>query len=237
MHRVTLDLWQDDCPLSRASADHDVAFTTPYWNFTPETGRWELWVEATAEDRSHLEAGVRALRDAETMKRFELSEKRPRRATMRVRFAETAAITAVTAHGGAVVGPFANYEGRERWRLGFTDRDAVDDALTALDGREEFDVVDRTALTDAPEHDVYEHLEEAAALVESCRRLTDTERRVLRSAVEAGYYETPRNVTLADLAEHHGVSDVAVSKTLRRAERRLLDAAVDATDGLRGGGG
>lgn len=228
MYRVTLDLWQDDCPLARASADHDVTFTTPYWNYSSESRQWALWVEASAEDRSELTAGIRSLSEAESMHRFELERKDGSHATLRVGFDETEAIDVLSAHGGAVVGPFTDYRGRERWHLGFTDEGAIDDALATLERRERFSVVERTSPDSLTVSTVSQHFEAAAAFLTACERLTETERRVLATAFEAGYYETPRAETLASLGERCGVSDAAISKTLRRAERKLLGASVTA---------
>lgn len=216
--------------MARATADHDVTFTTPYWNFSPGTGRWDLWVEAAAEDRSELEAGIRALAGAEAMRSFELKRKRASRATLCVSFDETTAIGTVTAHDGAVVGPFANRDGRERWHLGFADSAAAEDALAELDRHETFSVVERRRFDAAGEPNVYRQFDAATALLDGVAELTATERDVLRTAVESGYYETPRGATLAVLGDRCGVSDVAVSKTLRRAERKLLGAAVTALD-------
>ena len=64
----------------------------------------------------------------------------------------------------------------------------------------------------------------------SSDRLTEREREVLETALERGYYETPRTTTLDALGEILDVSDVAVSKTLRRVERKILAHAVDWTD-------
>lgn len=234
MYRLTLDLWQDDCPLSRASADHDVTFTTPYWNYSPDSHQWELWVECSSADRSELEAGLRGLKESEAMRHFELRRKHGSCATLQLRFDETAAIETITAHGGAVVGPFTNCRGRERWHLGFTDAAAIDDALSDLDRREEFTVVERRALDSPAQSAVYQHFGAATTFLAACDRLTETEQQVLSTAIETGYYETPREETLASLGEQCGVSDAAVSKTLRRAERKLLGAAVTTLDDLRG---
>jgi predicted DNA binding protein len=228
MYRVTLDLRQDDCPLTRASADYEVKFTTPYWHYSPETNQWELWVESISNDRSELEAGIRALRDTEEMRRFELKQKHDSHATLRVWFDETDAIEAITAHGGAVVGPFVNYQGRERWHLGFTDSAAIDSALSRLDRREEFSVIEHGG----SETTMYEHFADSSPLIAACERLTETERDVLSTAVEFGYYETPREETLASLGKRCGVSDAAISKTLRRAERKLLETSVSALSNL-----
>ena len=60
------------------------------------------------------------------------------------------------------------------------------------------------------------------------RELTPTERATVQRAVAAGYYDVPRAVTLGDLAASLDVSDAAVSKTLRRAETKLLEPALEA---------
>lgn len=232
MYRVTLDLWQEDCPLARASADHDVIFTTPYWSYSPESSQWELWVESSSEDVSELERGIRALRDAESMQHFSLKRKQGSHATLQVQFGETDAIETIAAYDGAVVGPFTNYQGQERWHLGFTNATAIDDALSRLDRREEFTVVERTSLDTSGDMRVYEHFDAASAFLTACERLTETERQVLSTAFETGYYETPRAETLASLGERCEVSDAAISKTLRRAERKLLGASITALDTL-----
>ncbi|QIO25238.1 helix-turn-helix domain-containing protein [Haloarcula sp. JP-L23] len=226
MYRVTLDLWQDDCPLTRASANHEVEFITPYWNYSPESQQWELWVESSSADRSELESGIQALRDASAMQYFELKRKHDTHATLQVRFDKTNAIATITTHGGAVVGPFTNCRGRERWHLGFTSPSAIDTALSKLDRCEEFTVVERTSLDTRVESSVYHHMGAASAFITACEQLTETERRVLDTAFKYGYYETPRKETLASLGERCGVSDAAISKTLRRAERKLIGASL-----------
>lgn len=228
MHRVTIDTWLEGCPLGRVTANHDVALTTPYWNVSPETGQWDLWIEAASDDRSQLESGLRALRDANAIAAFELKRKRGSQATARVLLDETVAIDPVLDNGGAVIGPFTDVDGRERWHLGFADASSIDSALGHLDRRHEFTVVEHTALDDRKSANVFRQFDEAATLLDGCAQLTETEARVLQTAVEHGYFETPRAETLASLGERCGISDAAVSKTLRRAERKLLGAAVTA---------
>ncbi|ELZ67079.1 hypothetical protein C457_13619 [Haloferax prahovense DSM 18310] len=232
MHRVTLDTRLDDCPLGRVTAAHDVTLTTPYWNLSPETGQCDLWVEASSPGRSQLEAGIRALRDADGVRRFELKWKRGSHATAHVVLEETVAIETVMANGGAVIAPFRDRDGWERWHLGFAEPDAAAATLDSLDRRYELTVVEQTPLTDSGAAAVFRNFHEAATLLDGCERLTETEARVLRTAVEHGYYETPRGESLASLGDRCGVSDVAISKTLRRAERKLLGAAVSALAGL-----
>lgn len=179
-----------------------------------------------------MEAGIRALRDTQTMHRFELKRKHGSHATLQLQFDETDAINTITANGGAVVGPFTNSGGRERWHLGFTDSAAIDDALSQLDRCEEFTVVERTSHDIRDETSIYRHFDAAAVFLTACDRLTETECQVFSTAFESGYCETPREETLASLGERCGVSDAAISKTLRRAERKLLGASVTALSSL-----
>ncbi|WP_336338300.1 helix-turn-helix domain-containing protein [Haloarcula brevis] len=65
--------------------------------------------------------------------------------------------------------------------------------------------------------------------------LTDRQREALELAVARGYYESPRRVTAAELAEELDISQPSLSSLLRRGERRLLTDSLDVRDpGLAG---
>jgi predicted DNA binding protein len=58
--------------------------------------------------------------------------------------------------------------------------------------------------------------------------LTDPQRDLLRSAAREGYFRVPREVTLVDLAERHGLSDREASRQIRRGLDVLLsDTTLD----------
>lgn len=56
--------------------------------------------------------------------------------------------------------------------------------------------------------------------------LTEVQRETLVRAVEAGYYATPRAVSLDSLAEEFDVSKSAVSQRLRKAEATIAQRVV-----------
>ncbi len=233
MQQLVLDVLQDDCPLTRTTREHDVTFTTPHWRFRTDPGRWDLRVHVDGADRTALEAGLESLRGDGAMRRFELRRKTGSTAFVRVVFDETAAIDTVSKHGGYVVAPFYNADGCERWSLGFdTDADAGG-ALSELDRHEEFTVRDRRQVDTGRAYDPFRYYDAAAELLESCRELTRREYGTLEAAFEMGYYETPRGTTLEAIGEEIGISDAAVSKTLRRAERKLLASGLDASRTVR----
>jgi len=61
--------------------------------------------------------------------------------------------------------------------------------------------------------------------------LTDRQQEVLETAVRCGYFEVPRECTLADLAARLDVDKSTVSAILRRAECRVLEWFVTAPPG------
>lgn len=61
--------------------------------------------------------------------------------------------------------------------------------------------------------------------------LTDDQRETLLAAYQAGYYETPRETTQAELGERFGITSRAVSDRLRRGTRNLIRGALLSRDG------
>ena len=227
MQYLSLDVRQEDCPLTRATRDHEATFTTPHWRFDSRSGRWTLRIHAVADNRHELGGALRALKSADSVDRFDLYSKDATTAFVRTSFEETSAIETINRHRGYVVGPFRNAGGTERWHLGFDTEADADTALSELDSHERFSVRDRHRVGSA------ERDEHRVGRVDDGGggRLTDREREVLETAFDHGYYRTSREASLDSLGAELGVSDVAVSKTLRRAERRVIADTLDGTDG------
>jgi predicted DNA binding protein len=52
--------------------------------------------------------------------------------------------------------------------------------------------------------------------------LTEAQRELVRAALDAGYYDTPRECTLTELAADRGIAKSTCSETLHRAEGQVL---------------
>lgn len=52
--------------------------------------------------------------------------------------------------------------------------------------------------------------------------LTETQRELLFTAVDLGYYDTPRECSLTELADHVGLAKSTASETLHRAEEMII---------------
>jgi predicted DNA binding protein len=62
--------------------------------------------------------------------------------------------------------------------------------------------------------------------VKAASPLTPKQREMLLAALERGYYDTPREVTLSELADELGMANSTVSECLHRAEGAVMKAFV-----------
>jgi len=57
--------------------------------------------------------------------------------------------------------------------------------------------------------------------------LTDRQQRLVQAAVESGYYDTPRECSLTELAERVDIAKSTASETLHRAEEQIVKQYAD----------
>lgn len=99
---------------------------------------------------------------------------------------------------------------------------------------------DHARLTDFHEflndHDIAIHVDRIHTRGDDHEReydfgLTDEQRETLTSAVGRGYFEVPRGVTLADLAEELGITRQAASERVRRGANTVLRSVLVGSGG------
>ena len=66
--------------------------------------------------------------------------------------------------------------------------------------------------------------------METDHLLTDRQRTPVETAVAEGYYDTPRDCTLTELAEEVDVAKSTASETLHRAEGKIIEQLVGETE-------
>lgn len=108
--------------------------------------------------------------------------------------------------------PFVIRDGRANWTVS-----ATHDRLSAL-GRE------LRALNIDFEVEAINQQKQTGQL------LTDRQASLLETAVEEGYYDTPRDCTLTELAEGVGIAKSTASETLHRAESQIIKEYVGDVD-------
>ncbi len=98
----------------------------------------------------------------------------------------------------------AKPDGTVEWTIAFTGREALTELLDRLkDEKVDVKILRLTSVAD----------------VDS---LTSRQRNIVEIALEEGYFDYPRRITLRKLANKVGVSASTVSEVLRRAEKKIL---------------
>ncbi len=95
-------------------------------------------------------------------------------------------------------------DGTVEWTIAFTGREALNELLERLKHEEvEVKILRLSSVADV-------------------ETLTSRQRNIVEIALEEGYFDYPRRVTLRQLAKTVGVSASTVSEVLRRAEKKIL---------------
>lgn len=232
MLELTMDVEQYDCPFIDTTDDHEVSFSALQWSFDERRRQLETRIVMEGADAGALDLGLDSLRSHPNFHSLELLTRKPDRAVIRTIIGETDAMAAIRSNDGYITGPFHIEDGSEIWQVGFDDEARSTDALADLDEDNEFTIEQRKSVDVDDLVNVLRNLESAASILSSIDDLSDVERETLSAAMRLGYFEEPREATLNTLAGEFDVSDTAVSKNMRRAERKLLPSilSVDDTD-------
>lgn len=180
----------------------------------PPGGMIELVVLAGPQWKAALNdlRGFPGVFDAEVL------QDAPESATVRLRVRDCGLIQSVAEAGIVPNYPFDGDRGSDRWLL-VGPQNRVREALARLN-----------ALS-APVQVLY------SGNYSSRRRLTERQRAVLSAAVDHGYYDYPRRITLTQLAGKLGVAKSTLSELLMLIERQVMaEARQDHEAGSRANG-
>lgn len=229
---LTLDIEQYDCPFVAATDDAELAFSAVHWEFDTARRQTDSRMVVEAADRAALDTGLAVLRDHDNLAAYDLLSRRDNVAHIRTSMGQSDAMATIRDNEGYLTGPSYVEGGSELWHVGFDDPGEADAALSRLDRDNEVDVVARRE-PDLPELQGFvQNAGAAMTLIEGCRDLSDVERETLETAVQGGYFQSPRSATLGTLADEFDVSKPAVSKNLRRGQRKMIERVVEALEEL-----
>lgn len=123
--------------------------------------------------------------------------------------------------------PWIAKEGYERWTLGFHSRKQLNEFVSRVS---EFDYIEKSRVEEIPDELVAEfsmnYLAALNLLTIELSKLTNKQLGLLRLALESGYYEWPRKINVVELSDELGISRAAVTKLLRRAEKRIISSTL-----------
>jgi len=227
-----MEMEQYDCPFIDTTADYDLSFSSFQWEFDKSARELETRMVVESKRQGGLDAGLRALREHPNMRDYALLRRWDDVANICTVIDETDAMGTIRHNGGYVRGPFHIEDGTERWHVGFDSDESADRTLSALERNNEFVVVSRREDDLSEVRSVVRNADAVSQLVESSQSLSAVEEETLRAAVEGGYFESPRDTSLGELADQFDISKSALSNNLRRGQQKVLDGFVDAVDDL-----
>ena len=232
MISLEMDMIQDDCPYIDTTLQNDVSFYAKQWDFNPAKEVLETRIMVKGDDREALNNGLTTLQEHDRMRGYDLIKRENKVALLRSRIGQTNAMKVIRNRDGYITGPFQIEDGSETWHVGFDRTDVADGAMSELSKHNEFSVESRESIDLEEYYDLMSNVNAATTLLDGCRELSDVERETLEAAVSDGYFTTPRDASLSTLAEKFDVSKMAISKNLRRGERKLLGRVMDAIDDI-----
>lgn len=188
--------------LTRRHPDVEFRILTAF----PDGDYGTAMAEVTAGD---LEEVLRDMSECEEVVDLELLGHPGPEALVRFETSEPLLLVPVRESGALLDLPFEVQDGRASWEVTAThDRlSTLGDQLSALE--------------------ITFEVESVTQQTEASQLLTDRQSALVETAVESGYYDTPRGCTLTDLAEEVGVAKSTASETLHRAEGEIIKQFVD----------
>ncbi len=231
---LDIDMRQYDCPFIDTSDDVDVAFSAVQWQLDTSHEKLETRLIVRGGSSDALDEGLRVLRTHPNMSECYILSKRDNVAQIGTTIDQTNAMKTIQRNGGYITGPFQIENGREHWHVGFDDDADEDRTLAELERHNDYNVENRDQFGATTLFDLLENSDSAMGMLQSCRSLTETERKTFEVASREGYYETPRETTLEELSNHFDISKTAVSMNLRRSERKILQGALSALEQMDG---
>ncbi|MFW6384590.1 MAG: helix-turn-helix domain-containing protein [Halodesulfurarchaeum sp.] len=193
--RVPKDLWIGDITREYPDASFRVLAALP----DDDTGVG--LVEVSAPD---LAAVIREIDAAPEVAQLNLLRRHDDTALVQFETTEPLLLFPIVGSGIPLELPFELSDGTAIW-----DITTSQDRLSALGDQLEAFNIDYTV------EEIHYHLQTE-------QLLTDRQDALIREAVEAGYYDTPRDCSLTDLADRMGLAKSTTSETLHRAEGKII---------------
>lgn len=174
-------------------------------------------LEATCDViRSHRD--IDTVDVLETYERNERNERSRTAATLFLRgnLSQFSPLQTLMYEGFLPIGPTKLENGRECFDLLLEDRDELSDAIEIL---REFGEVHIERISQEFRREITPSSAEWQELLAS---IPDRQRELLNLALEEGYFDIPRRVTLEELAEEMEITKTTASNHLRKAEQQVM---------------
>jgi hypothetical protein len=198
---IPVDVWMGSVSRNHPDAQFRVLAAT-----TSERGGVAL-VEIFADDNARI---VQEIEDAESVTALEVLEMDDENVLLEIETRTAIFLEFARGVGIPIKTPFSVHDGEVIWEL-----TASRHRLSSLN----------ETLTDAGINFTVESIYQQ---IDSDQLLTDRQWTVIQTALENGYYDTPRTCTQEDIARNVGLAKSTCSELLHRAEERIIKRLVAA---------
>ncbi|WP_456396002.1 helix-turn-helix domain-containing protein [Thermococcus sp.] len=234
MKMLILDVWQPDCPivsLSEKIEESKIYIIMPH--VRGDTTR----VFFTVEDGDIKEV-LEVLRTHREVKQVKVLWKDNLRIGMEVLCNTTDVMDNLLRSHVVFQRSFYASAGFERWVVVVEDKNSENEILSRLKERNEIKIRERQKIREfGSPMGMWLMMNPAsyfriATLLDNIE-LSNTQKNILKTALESGYYQYPRRINLEGIAKKSGVSKTTVLKNLREIESlslRILFSLMEITD-------
>jgi len=225
---ATLEIAQYDCPVVRLTESMEDVKVVVFGANTSmiKEGIEKIYIKISSEDPKALFASVGKIQNYESVISSKVLLRTETEAKLLLFIKKTKAMEASVSLDAMPLAPWIAKNGYEKWVLGFHNKKLFNAYLSMV---KESDIVRSVEVREIPE-EVVEKMSAAflplAGFVEKASSLSPRQARVLEFSVERGYYDWPRKSNTVELSRELGISRVAVTKLLRKAEGNILKEAV-----------
>lgn len=174
-----------------------------------------------------IDKAIQKIEDYKLVRSYEVIQKKKGFAKIQMNITRTKTMEASVFLDATPLAPWIAKEGYERWTLGFHSKKLLNEFVSRVN---EFDYIEKSRVEEVPDELIAEfsmnYLVALNLLTIELGKLTSKQLGLLRLALESGYYEWPRKINIVELSEELGISRAAVTKLLRRAEKRIIHSAL-----------
>uniref|UniRef100_A0A7C1HWY1 Uncharacterized protein n=1 Tax=Fervidicoccus fontis TaxID=683846 RepID=A0A7C1HWY1_9CREN len=232
---ASIDIAQYDCPIVRITEDIDniKVVVLAANNSLIKEGVEKIYIKMSSDDTNMLFNAIKKINAYGMVKNLNVLGRTEKEAKLLMYIKKTRAMEATVDLDAMPLAPWVASNGYKKWILGFHNKKLLNDYLSIV---KEQDIIKNILVKEVPEELIAKislGYIPITSFIEKTNTLTDRQIDVLELSVSKGYYDWPRKSNTIELSKELGISRVAVTKLLRKAEGTILKESISLVKQLR----
>lgn len=220
MYSVTIQKEPHYCPFSDVTMNCDVRLVHSCVQFNGSSEN--VWTHISSNEKEDLQKSILKLRSHPKIAKLEIVNLTKNFASVKVNVRSTKTIAPIILNGGYIVTPVLALDGKEFWRAIFSTKSQLNKAMNGIMKNYSLKIVEVLELDPLVFFSLIQNFEYVLSIINTINDLTKKEKQLLMTAIKKGFYDEPKRINTIELANLFGVSKVAISRRIRRLERKLL---------------